>query len=68
MSRPPSENDTQIAIRLPAQWIERADALVPGLSHPGISISRSDALRAALSRGLDMLEAERAPKKGKGRR
>jgi len=58
MPRPPSGNDTQVAIRLPNEWIERADALMAPLSRPGIQVSRSDVLRAALARGLDALEAE----------
>lgn len=58
MPRPPSANDTQIAIRLPNDWIDRADALVPLVSRPGITVTRSDVLRAALAKGLDALEAE----------
>ncbi len=59
MPRPASSNDTQIAIRLPNDWLERADALVPFVSRPGIAITRSDVLRAALAKGLDALEKER---------
>jgi hypothetical protein len=63
MARPPSGNEKQIALRLPNDWIARADTLIPALSRPGILVSRSDVLRAALARGLDVLEAESRPAK-----
>lgn len=58
MPRPPSENATQIAIRIPDEWLKRADALIPLITRPGISATRTDVVRAALARGLDVLEAE----------
>lgn len=63
--RPPSANDTSIAIRLPEAWLRRADALIESLSTPGITVTRSDVLRAALAHGFEVLEARRdgvAPK------
>jgi hypothetical protein len=68
MPRPPSSNDVQVAIRLPAEWLARADALLPTLGPPGVTLTRSDALRAALARGLDALEADRDAKPPKGGR
>lgn len=69
--RKPSGNDSAVALRLPDEWLKRADALVEFLleSRPGMSVTRSDVLRIALARGLDALEAERdgnrqSPKKG----
>jgi hypothetical protein len=59
MPRPPSENTTQIALRIPDDWIARADALIPWITRPGISATRTDVLRAAIARGLDALEADR---------
>jgi hypothetical protein len=58
MGRPATENDQQIAIRLPAEWLMRADKLIPALSTAGVTVSRSDVLRAALARGLDAMERE----------
>jgi len=58
VARPPSDNSTQIAIRIPDAWLERADALRPKLGEPGFSVTRTDIVRAALARGLVALEAE----------
>jgi hypothetical protein len=59
--RPPTGNDTPISLRLPDAWLKRADALIEFLSEarPGMAVTRSDALRVALARGLEVLEAER---------
>lgn len=58
MPRPKSVNDTQFALRLPASVLERADALIEHLSGAGFAVTRSDALRVALLRGLTSLEQE----------
>jgi Arc/MetJ-type ribon-helix-helix transcriptional regulator len=68
MGRPATENDQQIAIRLPAEWLARADKLIPALTTPGLAVSRSDVLRAALARGLDALEREQTRKTSRTRR
>jgi hypothetical protein len=61
--RAPSGNDSSIALRVPEAWLKRADALRTFLSsRPGIELSRSDILRAALARGLEALEVERDAK------
>ncbi len=65
MGRPATDNDSQLAIRVPGDWLTRADALAPLVARPGILVTRSDVLRAAMARGLDALEAER---KGKAKR
>jgi hypothetical protein len=68
MPRPPSDS-VQVAIRIPAGWIAEADELAQKLSRPGLEISRTDAIRAAIARGFEVLreelDAERpaAPKK-----
>jgi hypothetical protein len=53
----------QITIRVPVQWVARADALARRFSRPGTPASRSMALRDALLRGIETLEAEEAPSK-----
>jgi hypothetical protein len=58
MPRKPSENTSQVALRLPEAWLDRCDALAPALSIPGITATRTDVLRAAIARGLDELEAD----------
>jgi hypothetical protein len=57
--RQKNENTTQLAVRLPEAWLARLDSLIPWLAKPGVATTRTDAIRAALARGLDALEAER---------
>jgi predicted DNA-binding protein len=68
--RPKSGNDEQVALRLPKEWTERADRLRDRgvIAEPGVGVTRSDVLRAAISRGLDALEAEADAPKPKGRK
>ena len=67
--RAPSGNDSAVAIRVPDAWLKRADDLRSFLaSRPGIELTRSDILRAALARGLEALEAERDTPKARGRK
>jgi hypothetical protein len=55
-------------VRLPAEELARVDALLPTLSTPWRTATRSDALRAAILAGLPLLEPapvkkKRSPKK-----
>ncbi len=59
MPRPPSDS-VQVAIRIPRAWVAQADALAKRLSRPGLELSRTDAFRAALAKGFEALEAEKA--------
>jgi hypothetical protein len=52
--RPPSDT-VQIAIRVPRDWMERADDLAKRISRPGVIMSRTDAFRAAIAAGFDAL-------------
>jgi hypothetical protein len=52
MSRPPSDA-IQIAIRVPADWLKKADQVAAEISQPGFQASRTDGFRAALARGFD---------------
>jgi len=65
--REQSENTTQVAFKIPDEWIERAEVLAHALSRPGIStVTKTEILRAALGRGLTELEHEtKAPPRGK---
>jgi predicted transcriptional regulator len=67
MPRPPSENTFQITFKVPDEWIEKADALATAMSRPGLTITRTDALRQALARGLEALHAEHV-KSSRGRK
>lgn len=69
MARPPSENTTQVAFKIPDEWIERAEKLAHALSRPGISIvTKTEILRAAMGRGLEVLEEETPAPKPRGKR
>lgn len=46
------------AIRADVGDLARADALIPRMSSPGLTLKRSDVVRMALARGLTVLEAE----------
>jgi hypothetical protein len=55
-------NEQQVALRLPAEWLKRAAALVPKMTSDGTMqawrVSRSAVLRVALQKGLEALERE----------
>jgi len=61
---------THTAIRLDPETAERIDALTPSLSTPWHKATRSDALRALIIAGLDVLENPAKPARGRkgGRR
>lgn len=65
MPRPKSENDTPLHLLLPGEWLEDAQELAGLLSRPGAALTRADALRLAIRRGIDELRAEttRKPRK-----
>lgn len=54
----PKSSAVQIAIRIPPEWIVEAEALSKLMSQPGVTVTRSDALRVAISKGLRVLRAE----------
>jgi hypothetical protein len=57
--RPPS-NAVQIAVRVPRDWLALADEIARLISRPGFEASRTDAFRAAMARGFEVLRAEAA--------
>ena len=48
----------QIALRVPVEVVEEADALIERLRVPGLEQTRSDILRRALAEGLSVLREE----------
>jgi len=58
MPRPPSPNAVQISIRVPPEWLERADAVAEKMGRPGLEMTRADVLRMALVQGLEFVEQE----------
>lgn len=59
MPRPQSENTFQVAFKIPEAWVAMADELAAAMAQPGITPTRTDALRAALWAGLTAMRAER---------
>lgn len=65
MPRPPS-NAIQIAIRVPQEWIAEADEVAKIISSPGFQASRTDAFRAAIARGFEVIKQDaKEPKRRK---
>jgi len=50
----------QLAVRIPRGWLTRLDALIPKIAQEGVQTTRTDAIRVALAKGLDLLESARA--------
>lgn len=48
----------QTAVRMPASWIARLDAIGDRLSQTGLGVSQAAVIRVALARGISALEAE----------
>lgn len=68
MPRPQSENTFQIAFKVPEAWLTEADEIAAGLSSEGLTATRTEALRAALRRGLTEMHAEYATRKKRARK
>jgi hypothetical protein len=62
MPRPPSDA-VQVAIRIPKDWLAKADEVAALISRPGFEASRTDGLRAAIARGFESLLVEAAAAK-----
>jgi|HubBroStandDraft_1064217.scaffolds.fasta_scaffold11214_7 hypothetical protein len=58
MPRPKSDNDAALNLLLPSAWLDDAQELAGELSRPGASLTRADALRMAIRRGIDVLRTE----------
>ena len=52
------ENTIQTAVRVPESWLERLDKIAEKLSQPGAALTRAEALRVALYRGIEQIENE----------
>jgi hypothetical protein len=57
MPRAPSDS-VQITARVPPVWLDEADELARAMSQPGVTVTRTDAFRAAIARGLEVLREE----------
>jgi hypothetical protein len=65
--RPKSPNIVQVTVLIPSEVSDRAEALGARMAPAGVTLSRAEVLRAAILRGLDVLEGEYTPE-GKRRR
>jgi|HubBroStandDraft_1064217.scaffolds.fasta_scaffold428071_1 hypothetical protein len=54
----PKTDTLQLAVRIPRAWLSRLDALIPKIAQAGVQTTRTDAIRAALAKGIDALEAQ----------
>ena len=68
MGRPPKDDMEQVSLRVPRVAIARAMTLAEHMAARGFSADRASVLRAAIGRGLDVLEAEYGPGKPKTKR
>ena len=59
------KDPVQIAIRVPPEWLDDAERLAMALSRPGLEVTRTEAFRAAMARGLETMLAEAAAEKPK---
>jgi hypothetical protein len=50
--------NVQTAIRIPSEWVPRLQEIAGRLSRPGIPVTVSDAMRAAIAEGLGVLETQ----------
>lgn len=57
------DNQVQTAIRIPESWLDRLDKIAEKMSQPGVRVTRSEALRAMVHRGMNEFEAEGKAKK-----
>jgi len=63
MPKDPSDRTEQVTFKVIPEWVERAERIARALSQPPAltTITRTEILRAALGKGLDVLEATVAP-------
>lgn len=57
MPREPSDS-TQITCRVPNDWLPFFDEIATALSRPGLEITKTEAIRVCIARGLEELKAE----------
>lgn len=56
--RPLSENTFQVAFKIPDEWVAMADSIARAMSRPGVTVTRTEALRACLYEGLTRLHGQ----------
>ena len=51
-------NTVQLALRVPPEFNKEADEIAKLISRPGVTLTRSDAYRAAIARGFEAIRAD----------
>jgi hypothetical protein len=64
----PSTDSVQVALRMPREWLAKADELARRISRPGVTMSRADAFRAAMAAGFEALASEGVPRPTKAKK
>ena len=54
-----TEAQVQAAFRVPPPFLVRVDKVAESMSRPGLNVTRTEVLRMAAFRGLELLEKER---------
>lgn len=63
MDKKKQEPQVQAAFRVPRSFLERVDRVAERMSRPGLRLIRTDVLRMASFKGLELLEAENSRRK-----
>jgi hypothetical protein len=62
MPRPKGENTEQLVVRVSPELRAALGEIVPLVGAKGVSVTLTDAIRAALERGVEAIKADAAPK------
>ncbi len=54
-----SKDTVAISLRVPREWLARAEAIAKRIQPPGADFERSDGFRAAIEKGLEALEKKK---------
>lgn len=63
MARKPGPNTEQFSLRIPTSWTETLDEIARVRSEGGLALTRADAIRIALFRGIQIIAEEEGLKK-----
>lgn len=63
MARKPGPNTYQFSLRIPDEWTATLDEIALRRSSPGLALTRADAIRIALARGIQIIAEEEGLKK-----
>jgi hypothetical protein len=67
MSREQDEAEeklVQVTLKIPESWVERAEGVGAAMGHIGVTVTKTEALRAAIGEGLDVLHERHVVARG----